>query len=169
MGEISRDQPVSSQQRAWNAVAEVLDPEVPALTIEDLGVLRNIDLLTDGTVEVTITPTYTGCPAMSMFVVDIELSLVKAGFDKIVVKTVLSPAWTTDWLTNTARKKLLAYGIAPPVGKSSRRALFGEDEVSCPQCKSDDTVLSSEFGSTACKALYKCNKCLEPFEYFKCI
>ncbi len=156
-------------QKAWDAVCDLPDPEVPVLTIEDLGVLRSVHVQEDGAVTVTITPTYTGCPAMSMFAFDIEAALLSAGFKKVDVKTVLNPAWTTDWLSEKAREKLKAYGIAPPNGKASRRALFGEEQVCCPKCNSANTSRISEFGSTACKALYRCNDCSEPFDYFKCI
>ncbi|KZK91701.1 putative 1,2-phenylacetyl-CoA epoxidase, subunit D [Pseudovibrio sp. W64] len=156
-------------QKAWDAVCDVPDPEVPVLTIEDLGVLRDVHVQADGSVEVTITPTYTGCPAMSMFAFDIEAALLTAGFERVDVKTVLTPAWTTDWLSEKAREKLRVYGIAPPNGKASRRALFGEEQVRCPKCNSANTSRISEFGSTACKALYRCNDCSEPFDYFKCI
>ena len=154
--------------RAWSAVACVTDPEIPVLTIADLGVLRDVSV-EDGLVEVVITPTYSGCPAMNMIALDIEVALEKAGFHSPRVMTVLSPAWTTDWMSAEGRAKLRAYGIAPPVGKAGRRALFGEDEVACPQCASADTARISEFGSTACKALYRCRACAEPFDYFKCI
>ncbi|SDQ85463.1 1,2-phenylacetyl-CoA epoxidase subunit PaaD [Pseudovibrio sp. Tun.PSC04-5.I4] len=157
------------EQMAWDAVRTVPDPEVPVLTIEDLGVLRGVRVGGNGDVEVTITPTYTGCPAMGIFTLDIEAALLSAGFEHVSVKTVLHPAWTTDWLTPEAREKLRAYGIAPPNGKASRRALFGEEQVHCPQCNSINTTRISEFGSTACKALYRCDECLEPFDYFKCI
>ena len=155
-------------RRAWEAAAEVVDPEVPVLTISDLGVLRDVRLTEDGSVEVDITPTYTGCPAMAMFTMDIETALHKAGFDTVRINTVLSPAWTTDWLSESGREKLRAYGIAPPAGKASRRALFGDDDVACPRCGSFDTLKVSEFGSTACKALWRCRSCSEPFDYFKC-
>jgi ring-1,2-phenylacetyl-CoA epoxidase subunit PaaD len=158
----------AARMRAWEIAAEVPDPEVPVLTIGDLGVLRDVRLMEDGTVEVDITPTYTGCPAMSVFTMDIETALLKAGFASVKIKTVLSPAWTTDWLSDEAREKLRAYGIAPPAGKASRRALFGDDEVACPRCGSLATEKVSEFGSTACKALWRCTACSEPFDYFKC-
>lgn len=157
------------EKTAWEAVRSVPDPEVPVLTIEDLGVLRGVRVGGNGDVEVTITPTYTGCPAMGIFTLDIEAALLTAGFEHVSVKTVLHPAWTTDWLTAEAREKLRAYGIAPPNGKASRRALFGEEQAQCPQCNSIKTTRISEFGSTACKALYRCDECLEPFDYFKCI
>lgn len=154
---------------AWDVAAKVVDPEVPVLTIEDLGVLRDVRIADDGAVEVDITPTYTGCPAMGVFTMDIDTELAKAGFGKVRTNTVLSPAWTTDWLSEEARAKLRDYGIAPPAGKASRRALFGDDEVICPRCGSKNTEKVSEFGSTACKALWRCGDCAEPFDYFKCI
>ena len=155
------------RQRAWNAAAGVVDPEIPVLTIADLGVLR--DVVLDGDhVEVAITPTYSGCPAMNMIALEIEVALERAGFRGSKVRTVLSPAWTTDWMSEEGRRKLRAYGIAPPQASSSRRALFGEQSVACPQCGSDKTELLSEFGSTSCKALWRCKACREPFDYFKC-
>lgn len=158
----------SARRRAFEVAAEVPDPEVPVLTIGDLGVLRDIRVAPDGSLDVDITPTYTGCPAMAVFTMDIETALAAAGFGKVRINTVLSPAWTTDWLSAEAREKLRAYGIAPPAGKASRRALFGDDEVACPRCASLDTEKVSEFGSTACKALWRCRACAEPFDYFKC-
>jgi ring-1,2-phenylacetyl-CoA epoxidase subunit PaaD len=156
-----------TRQRAWNVAAEVVDPEIPVLTIADLGVLRDVTV-DDGCVEVTITPTYSGCPAMNMIALEIELALERAGFRSSKVRTVLSPAWTTDWMSDDGRRKLRDYGIAPPLGQSSRRALFGVEQVACPQCGSGDTELLSEFGSTSCKALWRCRSCREPFDYFKC-
>jgi ring-1,2-phenylacetyl-CoA epoxidase subunit PaaD len=155
------------RQRAWNAVAAVVDPEIPVLTIADLGVLRDVTVI-DGRVEVTITPTYSGCPAMNMIRVEIELALEREGFRNSKVRTVLAPAWTTDWMSEDGRRKLKAYGIAPPRAASSRRALFGTPQVACPQCGSEDTEVLSEFGSTSCKALWRCKSCREPFDYFKC-
>jgi ring-1,2-phenylacetyl-CoA epoxidase subunit PaaD len=155
------------RQRAWDAAAGVVDPEIPVLTIADLGVLR--DVVLDGDhVEVAITPTYSGCPAMNMIALEIEVALERAGFRGSKVRTVLSPAWTTDWMSEEGRRKLRAYGIAPPQASSSRRALFGEQSVACPQCGSDKTELLSDFGSTSCKALWRCKACREPFDYFKC-
>ncbi|MBR0738228.1 phenylacetate-CoA oxygenase subunit PaaJ [Bradyrhizobium liaoningense] len=155
------------RKRAWDAAASVVDPEIPVLTIADLGVLRDIVLDGDD-VEVAITPTYSGCPAMNMIALEIELALERAGFHRPKVRTVLSPAWTTDWMSEEGREKLRAYGIAPPQASNSRRALFGEQAVGCPQCGSDKTELLSEFGSTSCKALWRCRACREPFDYFKC-
>lgn len=155
------------RQRAWDAAASVVDPEIPVLTIADLGVLR--DVVLDGDhVEVAITPTYSGCPAMNMIALEIEVALERAGFSRPKVRTVLSPAWTTDWMSEEGRRKLHAYGIAPPQDSNSRRALFGEQAVTCPQCGSANTELLSEFGSTSCKALWRCRACREPFDYFKC-
>lgn len=155
------------RQAAWDAAAQVVDPEIPILTIADLGVLREVTVTDDG-VEVAITPTYSGCPAMNMIALEIELALRRQGILNPKVKTVLSPAWTTDWMTEDGRRKLKDYGIAPPIAGSGRRALFGEQEVACPQCGSTQTEVLSEFGSTSCKALWRCHACREPFDYFKC-
>jgi ring-1,2-phenylacetyl-CoA epoxidase subunit PaaD len=155
------------QRRAWQAAAQVVDPEIPVLTIADLGVLRDV-AVHDGRVEVAITPTYSGCPAMNMIALEIELALELIGIAKPVIRTVLSPAWSTDWMSEDGRRKLKEYGIAPPRAGSGRRALFGEQHVECPQCGSADTELLSEFGSTSCKALWRCKRCREPFDYFKC-
>jgi ring-1,2-phenylacetyl-CoA epoxidase subunit PaaD len=155
------------RRRAWDAAAAVVDPEIPVLTIADLGVLRDI-AVADGRVEVAITPTYSGCPAMNMIALEIELALGRAGFRGSKVHTVLSPAWTTDWMSDDGRRKLREYGIAPPQAGAGRRALFGEQQVACPQCGSGDTEVLSEFGSTSCKALWRCKSCREPFDYFKC-
>ena len=154
-------------QRAWEVAAGVVDPEIPVLTISDLGVLRDV-AINDGCVEVTITPTYSGCPAMNMIKVEIELALERSGFRNSKVRTVRSPAWTTDWMSEDGRRKLREYGIAPPQAATSRRALFGVQQVTCPQCGSDNTEVLSEFGSTSCKALWRCRSCREPFDYFKC-
>jgi ring-1,2-phenylacetyl-CoA epoxidase subunit PaaD len=155
------------RQRAWDVAASVVDPEIPVLTIADLGVLRDVTI-DEGRVEVTITPTYSGCPAMNMIALEIELALERAGFRDSRVQTVLAPAWSTDWMSEEGRRKLREYGIAPPQAASSRRALFGVNRVACPQCGSTDTEVLSEFGSTSCKALWRCKTCREPFDYFKC-
>jgi ring-1,2-phenylacetyl-CoA epoxidase subunit PaaD len=157
------------RRRAWDAAAQVCDPEIPVLTIADLGVLRSVEIAEDGAVEVAITPTYSGCPAMDVIGVDVELALLKAGLDKVRIRHVLAPAWTTDWMSEEGRAKLLAYGIAPPAATSSRRALFGDDAAACPRCGSERTQKISEFGSTACKSLWRCLACREPFDHFKCI
>jgi len=151
-------------------ISAIPDPEVPVLTIEDLGIIRNIEF-TDRLV-VTITPTYSGCPAMQYIEKNINEICSANGFENVLVNTVLSPAWTTDWLSEEGKKKLIAYGIAPPEKTSFNKGLLlSEDEkiVACPQCKSVNTNMISQFGSTACKALYKCETCLETFDYFKCI
>jgi len=155
------------RQRAWDAASRVVDPEIPVLTIADLGVLRDV-AVSDGHVEVAITPTYSGCPAMNMIALEIELALEREGIRGSKIRTVLSPAWTTDWMSDDGRRKLREYGIAPPQAASSRRALFGVEQVACPQCGSIDTEVLSEFGSTSCKALWRCKSCREPFDYFKC-
>ncbi len=151
----------------WRVAGAVTDPEIPVLSIADLGVLRAVDIV-DGAIEVAITPTYSGCPAMNMIALEIELALAKAGLGPVRVKTVLSPAWTTEWMSEEGRAKLRAYGIAPPAKGGGRRALFGEEEVACPQCGSTDTAELAPFGSTSCKSLWQCKTCREPFDYFKC-
>ena len=154
-------------QRAWDAAAGVCDPEIPVLSIADLGVLRDVHE-DGGVVEVVITPTYSGCPAMAMITVEIEVALERAGIAPARVVTVLSPAWTTDWMSEAGRRKLSDYGIAPPAGAAGRRALFSVDVVACPLCGSVRTARIAEFGSTSCKALWRCEDCREPFDYFKC-
>lgn len=160
-----------TKEQIWNFLAEIPDPEIPVITIEELGVLRNVEIL-PGKVVVTITPTYTGCPAMKLFEDDIIKTLHSNGIENVEIKMVYSPAWSTDWMSDKAKEKLEKYGIAPPVsGSQDKGFLFesGPKTVRCPQCKSTNTSLKSQFGSTACKALYTCNNCLEPFDYFKCI
>jgi ring-1,2-phenylacetyl-CoA epoxidase subunit PaaD len=156
----------SLRERALAALEAVTDPEIPVLTIADLGVLRDVSVH-DDTVDVTITPTYSGCPAMNMIMLDIETALARANI-KARVHTRLSPAWTTDWLSDAGHRKLAASGIAPPAHTASRRALFGQEHPVCPRCGSADTELISEFGSTACKSLHRCRLCREPFDAFKC-
>ncbi len=143
----------------------VVDPEIPVLTLQDLGVLRDVSII-DGEVEVTITPTYAGCPAMETMRSDIESTLAAAGYEQVTVRQLLNPAWTTDWMTKSGRGKLRAYGIAPPVSTACGKST---GQIECPQCNSAEVKLISEFGSTACKALYQCQECREPFDYFKCI
>ncbi|MFT6924169.1 MAG: ring-1,2-phenylacetyl-CoA epoxidase subunit PaaD [Crocinitomicaceae bacterium] len=158
-----------SEETIRQYMEEVFDPEVPVLTIVDLGVLRNVEIIGD-TVKITITPTYSGCPAMKRIEDDIVELLKEKGIDKVEVDLVLSPAWTTDWLSAEGRVKLKEYGIAPPENEVDKSVLFAEPTiVPCPKCDSRDTKLVSQFGSTACKAHYQCNTCLEPFDYFKCL
>ena len=153
---------------AWAAAASVVDPEIPVVTVADLGILRSVKV-EDGTAIAEVTPTYSGCPAVIAIELAIEAALRGAGFN-VEIKRVMTPAWTTDWITEEGRAKLRAYGIAPPEKKSnSIRSLFGDTIVACPRCGASETNKISEFGSTACKALYKCAACHEPFDYFKCI
>ena len=156
----------------WQLLETVSDPEVPVLSVVDLGVVRAIELAEGGGVKITITPTYSGCPAMNVIEINIRAVLQEHGYAPVTVETVLSPAWTTDWLSEAGREKLRAYGIAPPEPgdeEADALALFRpEKKVSCPHCNSRNTRLVSQFGSTACKALYRCLDCLEPFDYFKC-
>lgn len=160
------------ETRIWEILAEIPDPEIPVLTILDLGIVRKVAFNGDSPI-ITITPTYSGCPAMQRFESDIKETMQKYGYEGTEVPMVYDPAWTTDWITEEGKRKLKEYGIAPPEETTAnKKALFYEDDiitVTCPRCNSKDTKLESQFGSTACKALYKCNDCLEPFEYFKCL
>ncbi len=154
----------------WNYLEEVPDPEVPVLSVIDLGIVRAVKVISDKEVEVTITPTYSGCPAMNYIEKNILEVLTEKGIEIVRFHTVLSPAWTTDWMSEAGKEKLLAYGIAPPVNEVDKLILFGDSPiVKCPQCRSENTKMLSQFGSTACKALYQCSDCLEPFDYFKCL
>ena len=146
----------------------VSDPEVPVLSVIDLGVVREVIVMNEETVEVVITPTYSGCPAMSMIATQIRMELMAHGFREVKVREVLSPAWTTDWMSEAGKAKLNTYGIAPPQYSSKTNPHESAVIVPCPLCGSKDTRLLSQFGSTACKALYQCNTCMEPFDYFKC-
>ena len=164
-------------QAAWTALDVLTDPEIPVVSLRELGILRDVRLGTQG-LEVVITPTYSGCPAMGQIEDDVRATLQAAGLQGRVI-TQLAPAWTTDWMTDAARDKLRAYGIAPPQHRCASQPLLGESPlrfvrqaarpelVPCPHCGSSHTVESSHFGSTACKALYKCLDCQEPFDYFK--
>jgi ring-1,2-phenylacetyl-CoA epoxidase subunit PaaD len=148
--------------------AGVPDPEIPVLTIEDLGILRDVTVDDRGHVEVVITPTYSGCPAMEAITADVTAALRDQGFGDVAVRMVLSPAWTTDWMTAEGKRKLVEYGVAPPQQRAAGPVMIALS-VRCPQCGSPDTRELSRFGSTACKALWVCNGCLEPFDYFKAI
>jgi ring-1,2-phenylacetyl-CoA epoxidase subunit PaaD len=143
--------------RARKAAASVVDPEIPVLTIEDLGVLRGVTA-DDGTLVCTITPTYSGCPAMEQIEDDLRTALAEAGYDDIEIRKVYQPAWTTDWISEEGHRKLAGFGIAPPVP---------EESVLCPRCDASSPRLIARFGSTACKALMVCSSCGEPFDYFK--
>ncbi len=160
---------INIDQKLFPVLETVSDPEIPVLSILEMGVVREAKFL-NGKVFVKITPTYSGCPAMDVIGDDIKNALKKAGYDA-EVKLVLSPAWTTDWITDKGRKALRAYGIAPPLeADADKDALLGNKKiVSCPQCGSTNTKMISQFGSTACKAFFQCEDCLEPFDYFKCL
>ena len=157
-----------SREQVLEWLSKALDPEVPALSITDLGIVR--DVVVNGEVVIALTPTYTGCPATEVIEKSVIDALHEHGVKDVVINRVLSPPWTTDWISDEGREKLREYGIAPPEpGASKRTMLQGDRAIACPRCSSVDTSLVSEFGSTACKASYKCTACLEPFEYFKCI
>jgi ring-1,2-phenylacetyl-CoA epoxidase subunit PaaD len=163
-------EPTTAIQRIWQLLEEVTDPEIPVLSILDLGIVRDVKL-DDNLLEIIITPTYTGCPAMDMISMNIKLALITHGYKNIKITSILSPAWTTDWMSEAGKKKLKDYGIAPPNPKQATcdTKLFAEQEaIQCPVCNSYHTKRISEFGSTACKALYQCQDCKEPFDYFKC-
>ena len=157
-----------STKKIWHILEQVTDPEVPVLTITDLGIVRDVIINNspsgDGGIEVIITPTYTGCPAMDMIAMNIKLALIENGYSNIKITSVLSPAWTTDWMSEAGKRKLKEYGIAAP----DKKFTIALDGIECPLCNSTNTKLISEFGSTACKALYQCSDCKEPFDYFKC-
>lgn len=156
--------------KVWSLLQEVNDPEVPVLSVTDLGIIRDVQIKEDE-VEVVITPTYSGCPAITRIEWDIRVKLAEHGYQKVRITTKLSPAWTTSWMSESGKQKLKAYGIAPPnpVQAVCTPDLFQEEEaVQCPQCNSYHTQIISRFGSTACKALYRCLDCQEPFDYFKC-
>ena len=157
-----------SKEQIYNWLSSVTDPEVPVLTILDLGIVRDV-VVNNDKVTITITPTYSGCPAMDVIAMNIRMALLSHGVKNINIENQLSPAWTTDWMTEEGKRKLKEYGIAPPVRKAqSSLNLFEEDNVVCPRCGSENTQLTSQFGPTSCKSLYKCNSCHEPFEHFKC-
>ena len=156
-----------SSKKVWQILEQITDPEIPVISIVDLGIVRDVHV-DENTVEVFITPTYSGCPAMDVISMNIRMELLQNGFTNIKITQQLSPAWTTDWMTKEGKEKLKVYGIAPPVGKAIDQKYLEKLKVECPQCHSTNTKLLSEFGSTACKALYQCQDCKEPFDYFKC-
>ena len=160
---------VENKKLIYRYLSEISDPEIPVINIVEMGVVRDV-LFHASNIEIKLTPTYSGCPAMDMIHQLIKEKLYSKGYNDVVVTLVYKPAWTTDWMSDETKQKLTNYGIAPPVGKAtSKKALISEELVSCPQCGSINTEMKSMFGSTACKALYVCKKCLEPFDYFKCI
>lgn len=164
--------PVNEQDAAvWDIAARVPDPEIPVISIADLGILRDAKLVGDEAI-VTITPTYSGCPAMDHITADVTDALKASGFDQVTVDLVLQPAWTTDWMTEEGRENLREYGIAPPTGKAAKSGpipltLAAPAPIPCPRCGSKNTSKLAQFGSTSCKALYSCRDCFEPFDYFK--
>jgi ring-1,2-phenylacetyl-CoA epoxidase subunit PaaD len=159
-----------NKESVYKYLEEVYDPEVPVLNVIDLGIVRDVVLHNEDEIEVIITPTYSGCPAMDVIRMNIRISLLTLGFKQIKITQVLSPAWTTDWMSESGKQKLKDYGIAPPTPKQQvcNEKLFAEEAIQCPHCNSWHTHRVSEFGSTACKALYVCDDCKEPFDYFKC-
>jgi ring-1,2-phenylacetyl-CoA epoxidase subunit PaaD len=165
------DRFVAPQEREiWRILAEVPDPEIPVLSVVELGIIRHVRIADDGRVRVGVSPTYTGCPATEVIARSIEARLAAEGYEHARVEPVLSPPWTSDWLTDSGRAKLKEYGIAPPAHSvSNPKHLLREPKVACPRCSSLQTAKVSEFASTPCKALYRRSSCLEPFEYFKCI
>lgn len=158
----------ATEAQVWKWLEEIPDPEIPVVSVVDLGMIRGVTV-DDAFVEVEVSPTYSGCPATEVIEDSIASELSARGLPAVSVKRVLSPPWTTDWISDAGKEKLRAYGIAPPSGSASKRTLMGKPSVSCPRCGSALTSVVSEFGSTACKASYRCEDCLEPFEYFKCI
>ncbi len=160
-----------SKEEIWHCLAEIPDPDIPVINITELGLVRNVDIHNDK-VTISVTPSYSGCPAMQFFKTEIVSALKNKGINEVEVKTVYSPSWTTDWISSVTREKMRKYGIAPPEKVSlNKPALFSENkkEMHCPWCNSNETTRTSQFGSTPCKALWFCNSCLQPFEYFKCI
>lgn len=166
LGDLSR--PLEYDETSiWQVLTQVQDPEIPTVSIVDLGIIRSVSLSLRQ-IFVEVTPTYSGCPATDLINDLILEALCHAGYQNIKIEQVLSPAWTSDFITSTGRKKLIDAGIAPPKGLVSKSSLI-DREITCPHCNSENTRLISEFGSTACKALYQCNDCREAFDYFKCI
>lgn len=158
------------KEKIYDYLKEIKDPEVPVLSIIDLGIVRDL-AMSDDTIEVTITPTYSGCPAMDVISTGIRIMLASLGFKKVKINYRLSPPWTTEWMSEEGKQKLKDYGIAPPNPRQqvcAEKPFSGEEAVQCPHCNSWHTHRISEFGSTACKALYQCDDCKEPFDYFKC-
>ncbi len=168
---------VAAEQKIWHLLGEVKDPEVPVLSVIDLGIVREVQVASSETtpsggptVTITITPTYSGCPAMDVIRMDIRLKLIEKGYRNVIVNQTLSPAWTTDWMTEEGKQKLKAFGIAPPNPKQQfcTTQMFQQEAVQCPRCNSYHTELVSQFGSTACKSIYRCLDCKEAFDHFKC-
>jgi ring-1,2-phenylacetyl-CoA epoxidase subunit PaaD len=170
VGSFELDKPSSATvQQVWGWLSEIPDPEIPVISLVDLGIIRDVTLC-DGEIIVVITPTYTGCPATAVIQLEIQNELTRRGLKAFRLTTQLSPAWSSSWISDAGRQKLLDYGIVPPERSSTGCASVSEAAaIQCPRCKSSNTARVSQFGSTPCKALYKCEDCLEPFDYFKCI
>lgn len=171
------DTPPVAVEQVWAWLADVPDPEIPVISVVDLGIVRDVGIDDSGTCVVTITPTYSGCPAMQVIAEDVEAALRARGLARVRIATQLSPAWTTDWMSAAGKAALSGYGIAPPsqqvidisaLSKGVKRHAIQPPQVDCPHCGSSHTRLTSQFGSTPCKALYQCLDCREPFDYFKC-
>ena len=160
---------MTSEKEIWNILEEVKDPEVPVLSVIDLGIIRSINVDND-TINIVVTPTYSGCPALDVINMDIRLKLIEKGYRNISIQQQLSPAWTTDWMSEAGKQKLKAFGIAPPNPKQQfcTAEMFQQEVVQCPRCNSYHTELISQFGSTACKSIYRCLDCKETFDHFKC-
>ncbi len=156
-----------SKEVIFSYLENVCDPEVPVLSVLDLGIVRDV-IFDEDKITVQITPTYSGCPAMNTIAANVKFELLAQGIKNVAVEEVLSPPWTTDWMSDEGKRKLREFGIAPPQYQSKENPLEEDAIVPCPQCDSKNTALISQFGSTSCKALYKCKDCLEPFDYFKC-
>jgi ring-1,2-phenylacetyl-CoA epoxidase subunit PaaD len=165
---------VNEEEKIWKILEEVKDPEVPVLSVTDLGIIRDVQLKSSvpgrENLLITITPTYSGCPAMDVIGMDIRIKLMEKGYRDVTIRQQLSPAWTTDWMSEEGKRKLKEYGIAPPNPKQQfcSTEMFRQEAVACPRCNSYHTELISQFGSTACKAMYRCLDCKEAFDYFKC-
>jgi ring-1,2-phenylacetyl-CoA epoxidase subunit PaaD len=169
MSSLSHNAAAMTSREILALLESVADPEIPVLSVIDLGIVRGVVVSPKG-VEVSVAPTYTGCPATEVIEQMIAAKLERHDLRNVTIRRVLSPPWTTDWLSESGRRKLKAYGIAPPEVSSSKRSLLASGlRVHCPRCSTDRTTRVSEFGSTPCKASYKCDECLEPFEYFKCL
>lgn len=161
--------PAIIEKIIWAVLEEVKDPEVPVLSVIDLGIIRSVKTSGDK-IDIIITSTYSGCPAMDVINMDIRLKLIEKGYRNVSIQQQLSPAWTTDWMTEEGKQKLKAFGIAPPNPRQQfcKEEMFQQEAVQCPACNSYHTELISQFGSTACKSMYQCLDCKEPFDHFKC-
>ncbi len=161
---------ITTKEKVWNLLNLIPDPDIPVISIVELGLVRDVEIIDENKAIITITPSYSGCPAMNVFKDDIRETLLKNDVKEVEIKTSLTPAWTTDWLSEDAKEKMRAHGIAPPEHEPGKEILFCKQKpVACPRCGNHETKIVSRFGSTACKALWYCNNCRQPFEYFKCI